>query len=157
MNKSQFTKLSGDTSVSLLVRLLQEGRLYVSSSSDELVTAAIMKALPRIRKIHCLAVPQYVESMEKIWQEVFLIRTIRSRLLQKKGKDKGSISKFSLAAIVKFLHIRSVYSGNFNTLMKKMFGGVSMSKYVNSPYYRLSEAEEKEIMKILARHFKNPS
>ena len=142
-------KLSLDTKVSELLELLKEGRLYVASSSYELVQKAVSSALKRVRKIDDLCNEPYRKVIAKIWESVLYIRSIRARLLYQKGKKKDTINWVFVSVIVKFLHSRNVYTLHFNDLLKAMYGNVVIAKSVNNPNYRLTDIEESLIKGIL--------
>ena len=144
-------KLSPDTKESELIRLLKEGRLYVASSSDELVHKAENTALVRIRKIDGLCNEPYRKVIAKIWESILYIRSIRARLLYQKGKKKDTINWVFVSVIVKFLHSRNVYALHFNDLLKAMYGNVVIAKSVNNPNYMLTDAEESSIKGILKK------
>lgn len=150
MNEN-FTKLSADTSVSELLSLLREGRLYVASSSDELVQKAVSSALKRIRMIDGLCNAPYRSEIAKIWESIFYIRSICARLLYQKGKKKDTINWVFVSVIVKFLHSRNVYALHFNDLLKAMYGNVDVAKSVSNPNYGLTDAEESSIKGILKK------
>ena len=152
MNEN-FTKLGKDTNVSELLSLLREGRLYVASSSDELVQKAISSALKRIRKIDGLCNAPYRSEIAKIWESIFYIRSIRARLLYQKGKKKDTTNWLFVVVIVKFMHIRNVYALHFNDLLKAMFGNVDLAKSVSNPNYMLTDAEESSIKGILKKFY----
>ena len=152
MNEN-FTKLSADTSVSELLSLLREGRLYVASSSEELVQKAVSSALKRVRKIDGLCNEPYRKVIAEIWESVLYIRSIRARLLYQKGKKKDTINWVFVSVIVKFLHSRNVYALHFNDLLKAMYGNVVIAKSVNNPNYMLIDIEESLIKSILKKFY----
>ena len=92
MNKQKFYKVSADTEISVLKALLREGRLYASSSSEEL---AISEAIRMLRNIHSVVSPEYEANIGKILKAIFSIPTIKKRMLYKKGKVAGTTNSVS--------------------------------------------------------------
>ena len=151
MNEN-FKKLSADTSVSELLSLLMEGRLYVASSSDELVQKAVSSALTRIRRIKPFSNEPYRERIAEIWESILEIRRVRERLLFKKGKQQGRTNWYYVCAILKYMQYRGVYDASFRKLVSTLFGSFQYGKLSETPSYRLTEDEETFIRKVLEKN-----
>ena len=139
-------KLSADTSVSELLCLLREGRLYVASSSEEL---AISEAMRKLRSIRSVVSPEYEANIGNILKMIFSIPTIKKRMLYKKGKVAGTTNFATVASILKYLQIRSVFLCNFSSLLREIFENDDLKKNTNKPCYALSSNEESQIKAIL--------
>jgi len=150
MNKN-FYKVSRDIQKSLLMKLLQEGRLYYVSSSDELVHDAIAEIICRLRKTYSLASPEYEDNMESIYKSIFSIRSIRERLIYKSGRQVRKANYAFVAVIMKFLIIRYSYLCNLNDLLRVAFNDTSLNKNTNKKCYALSDDEESSIKAILLK------
>ena len=146
MNKLNFRKLSADIEISVLKALLREGRLYASSSSEEL---AISEAIQRLHDIYYVVSPEYEANIGEMLKVIFSIPTIKKRMLYKKGKVAGTTNFATVAIILKYLQGRCVFLCNFNELLRMVFGDTAMNKNTNKNYYSLSEDEESKIKAIL--------
>ena len=146
-------KLSPKTEEAEVIRLFKEGRLYVASSSDELVQKAVSSALKQIRKIDGLSNEPYRKVIREIWEEILDIRRVRERLLFKKGKQQGKVNWYYVCVIVNCLYVRGVYMGRFRDLLGMLFNDISIEKSIHNRYYMLSEEEENAIKAVLQRFF----
>ena len=152
MNKLKFYKVSADTEISVLKALLREGRLYASSSSEELIENAVSSTMTRIRRIEPFCNDPYRKTIAEIWESILDIRRMRERLLFKKGKQKGRTNWYYVSNIVNYLKIRNVYNASFNKLVEMMFGDNRYGKQTENPNYKLTEDEEGLIRKILEKN-----
>ena len=142
MNKN-FYKVSRDLQKSLLMKLLQEGRLYYVSSSDELVHDAIAEIICRLRKTYSLASPEYEDNMESIYKSIFSIRSISERLIYKSGRQVRKANYAFVAVIMKFLIIRYSYLCNLTDLLRIAFNDTSLNKNTNKKSRILSILHQK--------------
>ena len=142
MNKQKFYKVSADTEISVLKALLREGRLYASSSSEEL---AISEAIRMLRNIHSVVSPEYEANIGKILKAIFSIPTIKKRMLYKKGKVAGTTNFATVAMVLKYMQSRCVFLCNFSDLLREIFGNDNLKTYTNKSYYMLSDDEERQI------------
>ena len=142
MNKQKFYKVSADTEISVLKALLREGRLYASSSSEEL---AISEAIRMLRNIHSVVSPEYEANIGKMLKAIFSIPTIKKRMLYKKGKVAGTTNFATVAMILKYMQSRCVFLCNFSDLLREIFGNDNLKTYTNKSYYMLSDDEERQI------------
>lgn len=142
MNKQKFYKVSADTEISVLKALLREGRLYASSSSEEL---AISEAIQMLRNIHSVVSPEYEANIGKMLKAIFSIPTIKKRMLYKKGKVAGTTNFATVAMILKYMQSRCVFLCNFSDLLREIFGNDNLKTYTNKSYYMLSDDEERQI------------
>ena len=152
MNKQKFYKVSADTELSVLKALLREGRLYASSSSEELVQKAVFFALKRMRKIDDLCNEPYRSEIAKIWESILEIRRVRERLLFKKGKQKETTNWYYVCAILKYMQYRGVYDASFRKLVSTLFGSFQYGTASEKSTYKLSEKEETLIRKVLEKN-----
>ena len=129
MNKQKFYKVSADTEISVLKVLLREGRLYASSSSEEL---AISEA-----------------NIGKMLKAIFSIPTIKKRMLYKKGKVAGTTNFATVAMVLKYMQGRCVFLCNFSDLLREVFGNDNLKKNTNKSCYALSSDEESRIKAFL--------
>ena len=146
MNKQKFYKVSADTEISVLKVLLREGRLYASSSSEEL---AISEAIQMLCNIHSVVSPEYEANIGKMLKAVFSIPTIKKRMLYKKGKVAGTTNFATVAMILKYMQGRCVFLCNFSDLLREIFGNDNLKTYTNKSYYMLSDDEERQIKAYL--------
>lgn len=146
MNKQKFYKVSADTEISVLKALLREGRLYASSSSEEL---AISEAIQMLRNIHSVVSPEYEANIGKILKAIFSIPTIKKRMLYKKGKVAGTTNFATVAMVLKYMQSRCVFLCNFSDLLREIFGNDNLKTYTNKSYYMLSDDEERQIKAYL--------
>ena len=146
MNKQKFYKVSADTEISVLKVLLREGRLYASSSSEEL---AISEAIQMLCNIHSVVSPEYEANIGKMLKAVFSIPTIKKRMLYKKGKVAGTTNFATVAMILKYMQSRCVFLCNFSDLLREIFGNDNLKTYTNKSYYMLSDDEERQIKAYL--------
>lgn len=146
MNKQKFYKVSADTEISVLKVLLREGRLYASSSSEEL---AISEAIQMLRNIHSVVSPEYEANIGKMLKAIFSIPTIKKRMLYKKGKVAGTTNFATVAMILKYMQSRCVFLCNFSDLLREVFGNDNLKTYTNKSYYMLSDDEERQIKAYL--------
>ena len=146
MNKQKFYKVSADTEISVLKALLREGRLYASSSSEEL---AISEAIRMLRNIHSVVSPEYEANIGKILKAIFSIPTIKKRMLYKKGKVAGTTNFATVAMVLKYMQSRCVFLCNFSDLLREIFGNDNLKTYTNKSYYMLSDDEERQIKAYL--------
>ena len=146
MNKQKFYKVSADTEISVLKALLREGRLYASSSSEEL---AISEAIQMLRNIHSVVSPEYEANIGKILKAIFSIPTIKKRMLYKKCKVAGTTNFATIAMILKYMQGRCVFLCNFSDLLREVFGNDNLKTYTNKSYYMLSDDEERQIKAYL--------
>ena len=142
MNKQKFYKVSADTEISVLKALLREGRLYASSSSEEL---AISEAIQMLRDIQPVVSPEYEANIGKMLKAIFSIPTIKKRMLYKKGKVAGTTNFATVAMILKYMQSRCVFLCNFSDLLREIFGNDNLKTYTNKSYYMLSDDEERQI------------
>ena len=142
MNKQKFYKVSVDTEISVLKALLREGRLYASSSSEEL---AISEAIQMLHDIHSVVSPEYEANIGKMLKAIFSIPTIKKRMLYKKGKVAGTTNFATVAMILKYMQSRCVFLCNFSDLLREIFGNDNLKTYTNKSYYMLSDDEERQI------------
>lgn len=142
MNKQKFYKVSADTEISVLKALLREGRLYASSSSEEL---AISEAIRMLCNIHSVVSPEYEANIGKILKAIFSIPTIKKRMLYKKGKVAGTTNFATVAMVLKYMQSRCVFLCNFSDLLREIFGNDNLKTYTNKSYYMLSDDEERQI------------
>ena len=142
MNKQKFYKVSADTEISVLKVLLREGRLYASSSSEEL---AISEAIQMLCNIHSDVSPEYEANIGKILKAIFSIPTIKKRMLYKKGKVAGTTNFATVAMVLKYMQGRCVFLCNFSDLLREIFGNDNLKTYTNKSYYMLSDDEERQI------------
>ena len=146
MNKQKFYKVSADTEISVLKALLREGRLYASSSSEEL---AISEAIQMLCNIHSVVSPEYEANIGKILKAIFSIPTIKKRMLYKKGKVAGTTNFATVAMVLKYMQGRCVFLCNFSDLVREIFGNDNLKTYTNKSYYMLSDDEERQIKAYL--------
>lgn len=146
MNKQKFYKVSADTEISVLKTLLREGRLYASSSSEEL---AISEAIQMLRDIQPVVSPEYEANIGKMLKAIFSIPTIKKRMLYKKGKVAGTTNFATVAIILKYMQSRCVFLCNFSDLLREIFGNDNLKKNTNKKCYALSSDEESRIKAIL--------
>lgn len=146
MNKQKFYKVSADTEISVLKVLLREGRLYASSSSEEL---AISEAIQMLRNIHSVVSPEYEANIGKMLKAIFSIPTIKKRMLYKKGKVAGTTNFATVAMVLKYMQSRCVFLCNFSDLLREVFGNDNLKTYTNKSYYMLSDDEERQIKAYL--------
>ena len=146
MNKQKFYKVSADTEISVLKALLREGRLYASSSSEEL---AISEAIRMLRNIHSDVSPEYEANIGKILKAIFSIPTIKKRMLYKKGKVAGTTNFATVAMVLKYMQGRCVFLCNFSDLLREVFGNDNLKKNTNKSCYALSSDEESRIKAFL--------
>ena len=146
MNK-KFYKVSKDIPESLLIQLWHEGRLWASSSSEEL---AISEAIQKLRDIRSVVSPEYERNIEKTMQAIFSIPTIKARMLYKKGKVAGTTNYATIVIILKYLQGRYVFQCSFNELLRMVFGNTKYNKNTNKKCYSLSYEEEMRIKSILS-------
>ena len=142
MNKQKFYKVSADTEISVLKALLREGRLYASSSSEEL---AISESIQMLCNIHSVVSPEYEANIGKMLKAIFSIPTIKKRMLYKKGKVAGTTNFATVAMILKYMQSRCVFLCNFSDLLREIFGNDNLKTYTNKSYYMLSDDEERQI------------
>ena len=97
MNKQKFFKLRTDIELSVLKSLLSEGRLYVSSSSDELVQKAVASTLKQMRKIDDFCHEPYRKTIAEIWESILEIRQVDPLEVHKNKATQMSAEKPILA------------------------------------------------------------
>ena len=142
MNKQKFFKLRTDIELSVLKSLLSEGRLYVSSSSEELAIAECVKLM---RKAKAMISPEYEKNCERMIETILSISTIKQRMLYKKGKVAGTTNFATFVMVLKYLQCRYVFLCTFSDLLREIFGDDKMKTYTNKSYYMLSGEEESKI------------
>ena len=147
MNKQKFFKLRTDIELSVLKSLLSEGRLYVSSSSEELAIAECVKLM---RKAKAMISPEYEKNCERMIETILSISTIKQRMLYKKGKVAGTTNFATFVMVLKYLQCRYVFLCTFSDLLREIFGDDKMKTYTNKSYYMLSGEEESKIKALLS-------
>ena len=152
MNNQKLYKVGKDIPESLLIQLRNEGRLWASPSSEELVCEAVSSALKQMRKIDEFCNEPYRKTIAEIWLSILEIRRVRERLLFKKGKQKGGTNWYYVCAILKFMQFRGVYDASFRKLVSTLFGSFQYGKLSETPSYRLTEDEETFIRKVLEKN-----
>lgn len=142
MNKQKFFKLRTDIELSVLKSLLKEGRLYVSSSSEELAIAECVKLM---RKAKAMISPEYEKNYERMVESILSIPTIKQRMLYKKGKVAGTTNFATFVMVLKYLQCRYVFLCTFSDLLREIFGNDNLKKNTHKSYYALSCEEESQI------------
>ena len=142
MNKQKFFKLRTDIELSVLKSLLSEGRLYVSSSSEELAIAECVKLM---QKAKAMISPDYEKNCERMIETILSISTIKQRMLYKKGKVAGTTNFATFVMVLKYLQCRYVFLCTFSDLLREIFGDDKMKTYTNKSYYMLYGEEESKI------------
>lgn len=142
MNKQKFFKLRTDIELSVLKSLLKEGRLYVSSSSEELAIAECVKLM---QKAKAMISPEYEKNCERMIETILSIPTIKQRMLYKKGKAVGTTNFAIFVMVLKYLQCRYVFLCSFSDLLREIFGNDKLKTYTNKSCYTLSDNEIYEI------------
>lgn len=153
MNEN-FKKVSADTTLEELSQWLEEGRLYVAPSSNELTDRAVGEILARVAKIDECCSAGYAEYIGEVWLKVCKSKAIRRRLVMNNGKHKNSPNWYYVANIVSMMLGRGVYNKTLRGLTMLMHGGkTSIANNAMQPSYMLSDEEYGEIKDILSSFF----
>ena len=142
MNKQKFFKLRTDIELSVLKSLLKEGRLYVSSSSEELAIAECVKLM---QKAKSMISPDYEKNYERMVESILSIPTIKQRMLYKKGKVAGTTNFATFVMVLRYLQSRYVFLCSFSDLLREIFGNTIYNKNTNKSCYALTDNEMSEI------------
>lgn len=149
MNKNM-KKVSADTTIAQLSQWLNEGRLYVASSSDELVDAAVDEIRRRVCLISGCCSETFKNGTTDLWRRICNEPSIRKRLVSKNGSKPNW---YFVANILSDMLSRGVYDAkSLRALTELMRLSKSVAKNAMQESYRMSEAEYNDLKRILSNY-----
>lgn len=158
MNENNFKQLRGEISVKRLVEMLNAGLLYYRvDMSEESIDNAVNMVMQKVSRIKECCTPDYAETIPGIWKTILTdMLGIRRKLLVEKGRKKGQVNWYQIAAILHYLHINNVFSSQYSeSKLDVLLHGKGATYHNSVKSYALTREQTDAIDKILKRSKKN--